>query len=134
MKTTLLALLMFLPLICNSQKNANQVKNTDLKNLVGSIKDFKNYQLNDKSINILVCNNESGSAKQEGTDEVTDRIYISVCEYGEASECQLYVVESTLNVSIEKVSESKSSVSIIINYGSYGKKKSDTIVIPYTKN
>ena len=135
MKTLSLLILLFLSVGRNAQKiTAKEIKQADLNILIGSMHDFKTYKLDHKVVRLAICSNESGSAGVQGTDEVSDRIYISVCEYGESLDCKLYLVDNIFNVSIEDVSISKNTLGIILNYGNYGQKKSDTISIPLVKN
>ena len=135
MRTLPLLLLLFCSLGGNAQKViAKEIKQADLNTLIGNMHDFKTYKLDHVAVKLAICSNEFGSAAMEGTGEVSDRIYISQCSYGESLDCKLYCVESLLNVSIEKVIEEKNNVSIILNYGKYGEKKSATISVPLYKN
>ena len=114
-----------------AQNTAVEVKNQDLSQLMGNVTEFRTYSAGDFRINVATVQNGSGSAATPGTDESDSSLYISICGSGERPDCKLYKVEHLMAVHVDKVSEGKTGVNVIITYGNYNQKKSGTIVIRY---
>ena len=130
MKNIILILFIMTALSCKSQNfEAKELNNYELNNLIGNICYFKSYTLTDNVVNIVIINNPSGSAKNEESDEVSNNLYLSKCEFGELPICKLYLLEDFINLKIEKVYEDKTNIKIDITSGNYNQRKSNTILI-----
>ena len=130
MKNIILILFIMTALSCKSQKiEVKEVNNFELNNLIGNLSAFKTYTLTNNLVNIVIVKNLSGSAKNEESDEVSNNLYLSKCEFGELPICKLYISEDFINLNIEKVYEDKSNIKIDITYGNYNRRKLNTILI-----
>ncbi|MFA5816425.1 MAG: hypothetical protein WC865_12475 [Bacteroidales bacterium] len=68
--------------------------NNELKKFIEKISFFEVIWLNDNLVTtVLFTCNPIGSAQRQGTGEITNNIYLLVCEAGEYPECHLYVLK-----------------------------------------
>jgi hypothetical protein len=132
MKKCLIILLsLFLFLSCKSQSVVyKKIENIELNNFIGSFFESKSFELKESLVKTILVSNPSGSYGNPESDEVSNSIYISNCEYGELLICKLYIAENLIKIKVENVTEEKSSIIIEISSGNFKKRKIDKIIIP----
>ena len=133
MKTIINIVISLLFYGCSAQSLIpKELKNVDLNKFVGNISTFERYALKENILQLVICKNESGSAGNAESDEVSENLYISNCEFGEVQICKLYVVERLIKISILKVYEDNANNYLEIEHGNYKQRKKSKIVLNKT--
>ncbi|MFI5163530.1 MAG: hypothetical protein ACHQHN_19805 [Sphingobacteriales bacterium] len=83
---------------------------------------FKNNK-DDLFINVYVVSDPSGSAHTEGTDEITNTIYVAVSEDGEYPEQHLYKLTSVYDPKIVSWTKNAANPQLVFTCGAYGHRK-----------
>lgn len=120
------------PRIATAQTiKVKEVKNSDLTYVLNNIvktthyNDEKNYLF----IKVYVTADPSGSAHVEGTDEVTNSIYIAVSNDGEAPEQHLFRLPSVYNPKLVNWVKTANGPGLVLTYGPANKTKKATIQV-----
>jgi hypothetical protein len=108
----------------------NEVKSPELNQFIGSIVKSQKNELKDNIISCIITSNPSGSAGNPESDEVSNNLYISNCQYGELIDCKLYRIDNLININVESVMESDSGIVVQISYGNFKKRKTSKIPVP----
>ncbi len=133
MKSIIIILVALLSFGCKAQNSlVKEVENSQLNNFTGRLVSYKSYDLKDNFIRVFITANDSGSAHNDGTGEVSQNIFISNCNDGETLDCKLYLDENMINIIVEKVYEDNKTIYIDISFGNFDKRKVKKIVIVKT--
>jgi hypothetical protein len=85
--------------------------------MLNNISYFKTFETKQFNISIIVISNESGSAHQEGTDEVSNKVYIGVSEFDENPKQMLYSIDNLyLTKNFKIVEKSTNDIRLKFNY------------------
>jgi hypothetical protein len=106
-----------------------EVKNGDLAYVLNNIVKTTRFtdDKNNLFIRVYVIADPSGSAHTEGTDEITNSIYIAVSDDGEAPEQHLFRLASVYDPKLLNWSKTALGPELIMTYGSANKKKKAAI-------
>lgn len=109
----------FLIFVCAAaqKKQPVQLKNAELNAFIGSIKFYESKDLKDYRFTTIIVSNPYGSLKSEETEEVSERLYLSLCSFGELLECKLYMLDELLNTGILELTEDSKHVYVKIKSG-----------------
>lgn len=130
MKTFLSLCLCFLFLGCKAQSlKIKKIDNPELNNFIGSLLEYKTFELKEHFVKTMITSNPSGSAKNPESDEVSNNIYISNCESGELLDCNLFLIENLINIKVENIIENDTNIIIEISFGNFNERKIEKIYI-----
>lgn len=129
------SLILMLSVTAKAQKlSYSTVKDQDLTYVLNNIVKTTSYTNNsDLYVQVYNVADPSGSAHTEGTDEITNSIYIAVSEDGESPEQHVYRLSSVLNPKFVNWIKSPSGAKLVISYGFAGKRRNATISISLRK-
>jgi hypothetical protein len=107
------------------------VNNGDLVYILNNIERSIKFQnsTGDLFVNVYIVSDPSGSAHIEGTDEITNSIYIATSEDGEAPDQYLYRLTSVYDPKIISYTKSVKHPQLILSYGPADKRKKIVISI-----
>jgi hypothetical protein len=132
MKRIFLLLLIVIVSQCITMAQAikyKEVKNSDLTYVLNNI--VKTTRFTDDKNNLLirvyVVSDKSGSAHTDGSDEVTNSIYITVSNDGEAPEQHLFRLASVYNPKLVNWVKTITGSALVMTYGPANKTKKVTI-------
>ena len=121
----------FLSVSCRAQNiTPRELKNAELNQFVGSIIMYQKTELKNNIITCIINSNPSGSAGNPESDEVSNNIFISNCQFGELIDCKLYTLVNLINISIKSIRESDSDIVVEISSGNFKNRKISKILIP----
>ena len=131
-----LLLLIFFYSICSINGFAQVLKyqkinNQDLVYVLNNIERSILFQnsTGDLFVNVYIVSDPSGSAHTEGTDEITNSIYIATSEDGEAPEQHLFCIGSVYDPRLISWTKSVKHPRIIFTYGPADKRKKVSVAI-----
>ncbi|MES2426890.1 MAG: hypothetical protein V4560_07935 [Bacteroidota bacterium] len=110
---------------------SKEVKNSDLTYVLNSIQKTTHYndEKNSLFIKVYVVADPSGSAHTEGTDEITNSIYIAVSNDGEWPEQHLFRLTSVYNPKLVNWVKTATGPGLVLTYGAANKTKKVTIQV-----
>jgi len=105
------------------------VNNDDLVYILNNIEKTTSFtsDKNDLFVKVFNVADPSGSAHTEGTDEITNSIYIAVSEDGEGPEQHLFRLASVYDPKFIKWVKTPAGPELILSYGPANKRKTATI-------
>ena len=108
-----------------------EVKNSDLTYVLNNIVKTTRFtdDKNSLLIRVYVVADASGSAHTEGTDEVTNSIYIAVSNNGETPEQRLFRLASVYNPKLVNWVKTATGPGLVMTYGPANKIKKVTIQV-----
>lgn len=117
------------------ESNAQSLKGKDLSKdklakFVNTISAYQSFMLKNNSVQVITTSNAPGSAGEEGTDTVSNNVYVSVCQDGEEAVCKLVVYENLINPKLENVTEDDKNVIVLLSYGNFKERKTATLLFP----
>ncbi len=107
-----------------------EVKNAELNQFVGTILSYQKKELNDNIISCIIIASPKKSESDNETDEISNSLYISNCQFGELVDCKLYAVDNLIMVKVENIIESSSEIIVEITSGNYKERKKSQYKIP----
>jgi hypothetical protein len=129
----LLLLLTVFP--CQAQQlKAKEVQNADLDRLLlrEVIKSDK-FDLEHSEVRIYTVDGASdGSVNKDITEGYND-LFIANCKHDKYVNCHSYLLESLVDVKVEKAYEEGSDVKIVLSHGKAPSRKTETLTIPGIK-
>jgi hypothetical protein len=131
MKNIIIILLVSsLSISCKAQNIIpNEIKNSELNHFIGSIVKYQKSELKNNIIDCIIISNLSGSAGNSESDEVSNNIFISNCQYGELLDCKLYAIDNLININIESINENDTDIIVQITSGNFKERKISKIII-----
>lgn len=122
-----LSLFIILVLVNSQIYSQNMVlkfeKDSTLTHILNSISFYKIFNVGEINVSIIVVANESGSANQPETDEVSFKVYIGVSESDQNPKQLLYSVNNIIAPKDFEVTRLTSNEGILkFNYNRNGKK------------
>jgi len=111
-KLILTLLLLTCIMIGKSQTKLIESKVFDAKMILSNLEEHKSYTFKNFYVMTYLFSNGSGSAHQEGSDEVSHSILIMKTEYGEHEVRKFYLIKNLYNISIKYVKENEITINI----------------------
>lgn len=105
----LLFVLLSLPLHAQNL-SVQKVKAADITYVLNNIRSTHKTETANFIVNVYAVANKSGSAKQSGSDEVTDHLYIAISSFDENPQQLLFVIKDVYGPSAIKMTKQSEQV------------------------
>ena len=110
--------------------SVQKVKAADITYVLNNIRSTHKTETANFIVNVYAVANKSGSAKQSGSDEVTDHLYIAISSFDENPQQLLFVIKDVYGPSaIKMIKQSEEAIQLSFYYMQKGKRKFFTTVI-----
>jgi hypothetical protein len=121
---SIFSLIIFPVSLCAQQPAVQKVKDQSITYVLNNIRATYKAQTTNFIVNLFEVSNESGSAQQNETDEVTDNLYIAISEFDEKPQQFLFVIKDIYAPSdIKMIKQSEKMIELSFSYLEKGKKR-----------